>query len=144
MLNLSKFAWLKDYRELEYEIAYLELNLMRTKTELKRWVQGDLAKVKLTADSQGSKVEEVIEQIEWELAHKMNNLFDIKRLVKTFEGLEHRILIGKYIEHKTLEQVAEELGYSAQYIYNKHAQIRRMVSFAENYTVNSSHNITLS
>lgn len=144
MLNLSKFAWLKDYRELEYEIAYLELNLMRTKTELKRWIQGDLAKVKLSAESQGSKVEEVIEQIEWELAHKMNSLFDIKRLVTTFEGLEHRILIGKYIEYKTLEQVAEELGYSAQYIYNKHAQIRRMVSFAENYTVNSSHNITLS
>ncbi|CAM5212120.1 Phage protein OS=Lysinibacillus sphaericus OX=1421 GN=LS41612_21190 PE=4 SV=1 [Lysinibacillus sphaericus] len=65
---MSKFAWLKDYRELEYEIAYLDLNLERTKTELKRWVQGDLAKVKLTSESQGSKVEDIIEQIEWELA----------------------------------------------------------------------------
>lgn len=132
---MSKFAWLKDYRELEYEIAYLEQNLERTKRELKRWVEGDLAKVKLTSDSHGAKVEDIIERIEWELAHKMNDLYDIKKLVSAFDSLEHKILIGKYIDGRTLEQVAEDLGYSSQYIYNKHAQIKKMVSFAESYSM---------
>ena len=132
---MSKFQWLKDYQQLEYDIAYLEQNLERTKRELKRWVEGDLSKVKLTADSHGAKVEDIIIRIETELAHKRHDLDDIKRLVSTFEGLEHKILVGKYIDGKTLEDVAEELGYSAQYIYNKHAQIRRMVSFAESYSV---------
>lgn len=132
---MSKFQWLKDYQQLEYDIAYLEQNLERTKRELKRWVEGDLSKVKLTADSHGAKVEDIIVRIETELAHKQHDLDDIKRLVSTFEGLEHKILVGKYIDGKTLEDVAEELGYSAQYIYNKHAQIKRMVSFAESYSV---------
>ena len=132
---MSKFAWLKDYQQLEYEIAYLEQNLDRTKRELKRWVDGDLSKIKLTAESHGAKVEEIIIRIETELAHKRSDLNDIKKLVSTFEGLEHKILVGKYIDGRTLEEVAEELGYSSQYIYNKHAQIRRMVSFAESYSV---------
>ena len=132
---MSKFQWLKDYQQLEYDIAYLEQNLERTKRELKRWVEGDLSKVKLTADSHGAKVEDIIIRIETELAHKQHDLDDIKRLVSNFEGLENKILVGKYIDGKTLEDVAEELGYSAQYIYNKHAQIRKMVSFAESYSV---------
>ena len=132
---MSKFAWLKDYQQLEYDIAYLEQNLDRTKRELERWIDGDLSKVKLTAESHGAKVEEIIVRIEKELAYKRSDLNDIKKLVSTFEGLEHKILVGKYIDGRTLEEVAEELGYSAQYIYNKHAQIRRMVSFAESYSV---------
>ena len=132
---MSKFQWLKDYQQLEYDIAYLEQNLERTKRELHRWVSGDLRDVKLTADSHGAKVEDIIVRIETELAHKQHDLDDIKRLVSNFEGLENKILVGKYIDGKTLEDVAEELGYSAQYIYNKHAQIRRMVSFAESYSV---------
>lgn len=132
---MSKFAWLKDYQELECEIAYLEQNLERTKRELKRWIGEDLMNVRLTPESHGAKVEDSIERIEWVLAHRMNDLYDIKKLVSAFEGLEHKLLVKKYIEGKTLEEVAKELGYSAQYIYNKHAQIRRMVSFAESYSV---------
>lgn len=132
---MSKFAWLKDYQELECEIAYLEQNLERTKRELKRWIGEDLMNVRLTPESHGAKVEDIIERIEWVLAHRMNDLYDIKKLVSAFEGLEHKLLVKKYIEGKTLEEVAKELGYSAQYIYNKHAQIRRMVSFAESYSV---------
>ena len=31
------YEWLKDYRKLEEEIAYLEFNLDRTKRELSLW-----------------------------------------------------------------------------------------------------------
>ncbi|MGH0943825.1 hypothetical protein ACQVTS_21600, partial [Bacillus mycoides] len=116
------FDWLKDYQKLEDEIIYLENHLYRSKRELKRWVHGDLAKYKLTVDSEGAKVEEQIEVIEYELAHKMNDLYDLKKVIRTFEGLEHKIMYGKYVEGMTFDKIAEELNYSTQYIYNKHAE----------------------
>lgn len=126
------YEWLRDYQKLEEEITYLEFNLERTENELKRWTSGDLFGIKLTAESNGAKLEEYIERIEYELAHKMNDLMDMKKMINTFKGLEHKILYMKYIEGMTLERVAEELKYSVQYIYNKHAQIKRMIEYAQN------------
>lgn len=124
------FEWLKDYKVLEDEISYIEFNLDRSGRELKRWEGGDLWNVKLHPESIASNLEESIERIEYELAHKMNDLIDMKDMISTFGGLEHKILYLKYIEGMTLEKVAEELKYSAQYIYNKHAEIKRMIDYA--------------
>ncbi|AHZ54032.1 hypothetical protein P4H56_23885 [Bacillus cereus] len=124
------FNWLKVYQELEQEIAYLDYNLDKTKAELKRWVSGDLREVRLTAESEGAKVEERIEAIEYELAHKMNDMYKLKKLINTFKGLEHKIAYLKYVEGMTLEKIAEELNYSSQYIYNKHAAMREKVEYS--------------
>lgn len=48
------YEWLKNYQELEDKIVDIEFNLERSKKELKRWVQGDLTKVKLTSESRSS------------------------------------------------------------------------------------------
>ncbi|MEN3133095.1 MULTISPECIES: hypothetical protein [Bacillus cereus group] len=124
------FNWLKVYQELEQEVAYLDYNLDKTKAELKRWVSGDLRDVRLTAESEGAKVEERIEAIEYELAHKMNDMYKLKKLINTFKGLEHKIAYLKYVEGMTLEKIAEELNYSSQYIYNKHAAMREKVEYS--------------
>ena len=124
------FNWLKVYQELEQDIAYLDYNLDKTKAELKRWVSGDLREVRLTAESEGSRVEERIEAIEYELAHKMNDMYKLKKLINTFKGLEHKIAYLKYVEGMTLEKIAEELNYSSQYIYNKHAAMREKVEYS--------------
>ncbi|PEZ41335.1 hypothetical protein [Bacillus thuringiensis] len=124
------FNWLKVYQELEQEVAYLDYNLDKTKAELKRWVSGDLQDIRLTAESEGAKVEERIEAIEYELAHKMNDMYKLKKLINTFKGLEHKIAYLKYVEGMTLEKIAEELNYSSQYIYNKHAAMREKVEYS--------------
>ncbi|AQY40932.1 hypothetical protein CN360_25205 [Bacillus cereus] len=124
------FNWLKVFQELEQEIAYLDYNLDKTKAELKRWISGDLREVRLTAESEGAKVEERIEAIEYELAHKMNDMYKLKKLINTFKGLEHKIAYLKYVEGMTLEKIAEELNYSSQYIYNKHAAMREKVEYS--------------
>lgn len=129
MTNIS-YQWLKEYRRIEEDIFYLESNLERTKRELGRWTLGDLSKYKLEPESKGAKLEELIEELEYEIAHKMNDLYDIKKMIKKFKGIEQKIIYGKYIEDKTLEEVAEDLGYSAQYIYAKHAQIKRLIDFS--------------
>lgn len=129
-MNYHLFDWLKDYQNLEEDIEYLGYNLDKTKAELKRWVSGDLQDIRLTAESEGAKVEERIEAIEYELAHKMNDMYKLKKLINTFKGLEHKIAYLKYVEGMTLEKIAEELNYSSQYIYNKHAAMRDKVEYS--------------
>ncbi|MFJ7951284.1 hypothetical protein ACIQZG_07125 [Lysinibacillus sp. NPDC096418] len=124
------YEWLLDYRQMEDEIAYLEFNLEQSRKELKRWVSGDLAGVKLTAESDGAKLEERIERIENELKIKQNEKENFMELISKFKGLNHKILKLKYVEGMTLEEIAEELNYSASYIYKKHAEIAKMVRFA--------------
>ncbi|PGO76248.1 hypothetical protein CN980_13715 [Bacillus cereus] len=125
------FNWLKEYQRLEEEIAYLEYNLDKTKAELKRWVSGDLQDVRLTVGSEGAKVEERIEAIEYELAYKMNAMQDVLKLINRFKGLENKMLKMKYVDGITLEEIAENMNYSSSYIYKKHAEIIKRIKFAE-------------
>ncbi|PER45279.1 hypothetical protein [Bacillus thuringiensis] len=125
------FDWLKDYQKLEEEIAYLDYNLDKTKAELKRWISGDLREVRLTAESEGAKVEGRIEAIEYELAHKMNDMYKLKKLISKFRGLDNKILKMKYVDGMTLEQIAEEISYSSSHIKKKHAEIIRLIKFVE-------------
>ncbi|MEB4891189.1 DUF1492 domain-containing protein [Bacillus thuringiensis] len=125
------FDWLKDYQKLEEDIEYLDYNLDKTKAELIRWVSGDLREVRLTAESEGARVEERIEAIEYELAHKMNDMYKLKKLISKFRGLDNKILKMKYVDGMTLEEIAEDMNYSSSYIYKKHAEIIRRIKFAE-------------
>ncbi|WP_427108602.1 DUF1492 domain-containing protein [Lysinibacillus xylanilyticus] len=124
------YEWLRDYQQIEDEITYLEYNLERSHKELKRWVSGDLAGVKLTAESDGAKLEERIERIEKELQIKLTEQKNFMELISNFSGLNHKILKMKYVDGMTLEEIAEELNYSASYIYKKHAEIAKMIRFA--------------
>ncbi|MGE7932137.1 hypothetical protein [Viridibacillus arvi] len=123
--------WLKNYQTLEDEIAEMYFNIDRNKNELRRWLSGDLSKVKLTSESHGSQLEEIIEAAEYELAYKMNDLEDMKKLINTFRGLDNKILYMKHVEGKRLINIADELGKSPNYIYNRHAQIMKMMEYAE-------------
>ncbi|PGA51082.1 hypothetical protein COL86_27855 [Bacillus toyonensis] len=125
------FRWLKDYQKLEEEIAYLEYDLEQTEAELKRWISGDLCDVRLTPDSQGAKVEEIIEKKKGELYMKQEQRRNLVHLISKFKGLENQILKRKYIDGMTLEEVAENMNYSSSYIYKKHAEIIRRIKFAE-------------
>ncbi|UGO49469.1 sigma-70 family RNA polymerase sigma factor [Bacillus Phage vB_BanS_McSteamy] len=125
------FNWLRDYQKLEEDIAYLEYNLDKTKAELRRWVSGDLREVRLTAESEGAKVEKRIEAIEYELAHKMNDMYKLKKLISKFRGLENQILKLKYVDGMTLEEIAEIVNYSSSHIKKKHAELVRLIKFVE-------------
>ena len=127
------YEWLKEYQRLEDEIAFLEFNLEQTERELKRWVEGDLAKIKLQHDSDGAKVEENIERIKNELEFKKEQLNKLLKLVNSFKGLDNQILKMKYINGMTLEQIAEELNYSVSHIRKRHAELMRTIKFVEKY-----------
>lgn len=87
--------------------------------------------MRLTAESEGAKVEKRIEAMENELAHKMNEMHNLLVLINKFKGLENRVLKMKYVDGMTLEEIAEDMNYSSSYIYKKHAEIIRRIKFAE-------------
>lgn len=129
------YEWLKEYRNIEIQIIELENSITRSKRELGRWTGGDLMDVKLTAESDGAKLEERIFDLEYELAHKMNDLIDIKRMVGKFDLVDHKILYSRYIEGKTFDEIADELGYSKGTIYNKHAMLMKVVGYLDELSV---------
>jgi DNA-directed RNA polymerase specialized sigma subunit len=131
------YEWLKDYQKLEEEISYLEYRVERSKKELWRWVHGDLQGVPLQRESIAANLEEIIEKIEYELAHKMNDLLNLKKLISTFRGLDNNIIKLKYIDGMSLEEIAEELTYSFSHIKKKHAELVRTIRFVERYHLGS-------
>lgn len=122
-----KYDWLKNYQDLEQEIAILEFNIERNGRELKRWVGGDLSNISLTSESHGAKLEELIQAINNELDEKKKDLEGMKNLIGSFDGLEQQILFKCYVEKKSLKVVAKELNMVPNHIYNKHAEIKRTI-----------------
>lgn len=92
---------------------------------------GNLAKQQtfLTAIRKQDELNEVISTLNNRLEEKEKQKQEILDLVDKFQGLDQQILKLKYIEGMTLETVAIELGYSYQYIKNKHAELMRIISF---------------
>lgn len=125
--------WLKDYQQLEQDIDYLYYQLERNEHELKRWTSGDLLKVRLNENSIAAGLEETIEKIKEEIVYKEEQKEKLIQLVNTFKGLDNKIIKLKYIDGMTLEQIAEELSYSASHIRKRHAEIARTIKFVEMY-----------
>lgn len=125
------YEWLKDYQQLKQGIDYLEYKLDREETELKRWVEGDLAGVKLTDESIVAKLEVGIQQLKKDIDLKKQQLKKLIDLVDTFKGVEHKILRLKYVDGLTLEKIADELNYSYSHIKKKHAELVKLIKFID-------------
>lgn len=128
-----KFEWLQDYMEMQNHITYLKKNLVRTERELWRWTYGDLSKIKLEKGSRATRLEEIIESLKQEIEITENRILDIEQFIYSLDGLESQIVRMKYIENKSLKEIAEITGYEYGYIRVKHASIKRTIKFANSY-----------
>lgn len=118
---------------MQNHIAYLKKNLVRTERELWRWTYGDLSKIKLEKGSRATRLEEIIESLKQEIEITENRILDIEQFIYSLDGLESQIVRMKYIENKSLKEIAEITGYEYGYIRVKHASIKRTINFANSY-----------
>lgn len=132
-MDRIEFQWLKDYLELEEHITFLKWNINKTKLELIRWVEGDLSKVRITKESRGAKVEEVLAALEDELSFTIEQKDSLLTLVEDGQELNDRILFKKYVEEKVLETIAEELDCSSGLVRIRHSKITKKHSFIKEY-----------
>lgn len=128
-----RFQWLKDYQELDEQILYLKWNLNKSKLELDRWVNGDLANVRLEKNSRSSSLEENIQMIEREIELLEDQRKEMLTIIYSFKGVDNDIVRLKYIDGLTLDELAEEIGYSVSYIRQRHAEIRKTIDFLDEY-----------
>ncbi|WP_270290192.1 sigma-70 family RNA polymerase sigma factor [Enterococcus casseliflavus] len=133
------YEWVTTLIDIDKELYELQLALDLNEKELHRWQNysnndGDLAKhhTFLTALQKQARLKEVIESLgtrEEELRKQRQDIIDT---IEKFQGLDQRILKMKYVEGMTLESVAEETGYTYQYIRSRHADIMKMIRFSKN------------
>lgn len=128
-----RFQWLKDYQELDEQILYLKWNLNKSKLELSRWVYGDLSDVKLDKNSRSSRLEENITKIECEICTLQSEQTELLELIKSFKGIDNEIVKLKYIDDMTVEDIADEIGYSISYVRKRYTEINKTLDFVADY-----------
>ncbi|WP_137598204.1 hypothetical protein [Paucilactobacillus kaifaensis] len=123
----NSFQWLKTYLDNEEEIANIELDLRRTEIELSRYTDGDLRNIKLNKKSNASQLEEIIAEYKKLLEQDYKIKDEVMNLLDRFSGIENTILKEKYINGKTLMDIADmpDIGYSYQTIKRVHAELKR-------------------
>lgn len=127
MFNI-RYEWLLDYNELEEKIQHLKWKITKSELELERWLDPkDLGKIALERDSNSSDIEESIDIMKRSLEENEKLLESLKRIISKFDGLENQILKMKYLEGKTLKNIAIELDYSYSYIMSAHAGLMRSI-----------------
>ncbi|MCO5468898.1 hypothetical protein NG876_13095 [Enterococcus faecium] len=131
-----RFQWLKDYQELDEQILYLKWNLNKSKLELNRWVNGDLADVRIEKNSRSASLEENIQKIENEIDLLEEQRKEMLAIINSFKGIDNEIIRKKYVEGCSLEIIAEEIGYSVSYVRQRHADIRKTLDFLDEYEMN--------
>ncbi|MFW8578081.1 hypothetical protein ACOJBY_14845 [Enterococcus entomosocium] len=128
-----KFQWLKNYQDLEEQILFMKWNLNKSRLELDRWVNGDLANVRLEKNSRSSSLEENIRIIENELELLEKEKIELMEFIDSFSGADNQIVKLKYIEDMDVYDIADETGYSVSYIRKRHTEIRKTLSFVDEY-----------
>lgn len=133
------YEWVTTLMAIDQELYELQLALDLNEAELHRWQNysnndGDLAKHQtfLTALQKQARLKEVIESLATREEELKKQRQDILDTIEKFQGLDQRILKMKYVEGMTLESVAEETGYTYQYIRSRHADIMKMIRFSKN------------
>lgn len=128
-----RFQWLKNYQDLEEQILFMKWNLNKSRLELDRWVNGDLANVRLEKNSRSSSLEENIRIIENELELLEKEKIELMELIDSFSGADNQIVKLKYIDDMDVYDMADTTGYSVSYIRKRHTEIRKTLSFVDEY-----------
>ncbi|MGF2057302.1 sigma-70 family RNA polymerase sigma factor [Enterococcus innesii] len=132
------YEWVNTLIAIDIELEELEISITLSSNELERWENysfkdGDLAKQQtfLTALQKQTRLKEVISSLVSRQEQLEQQRKEIVDTIEKFRGLEQRILKMKYVEGMKLEAIAEETGYSYQYIKNKHAELMRIIRFSK-------------
>lgn len=138
---MMNFQWLQDYQELENSLIYLKWNLNKSKLELIRWTEGDLQEIKLNKEFRAASLEEKIRFVESEILQIEKQMEEAEEIISSFESVDAQIIKMKYIDGITLEDIAEEIGYSYSYLRKKHTEIRKTLKFLDSYLVKKKERI---
>lgn len=124
------------YRTNELEIESLKLRKDICNDEIKNWgavdVKGGYLGKKHDFLSRIKQTDNVIDEVNLineRLSTLKGRQKQIIEVIDKFDGLEHKILKMRFINGYKIAQIADELGYSEQYIKNKHSELMKRIEF---------------
>ena len=130
----SRFECLQEYLELDDEIRYLEWKIRKSNAEVDRWSEGDLSRLHVSgSDSRAAHVGEEVPELQTKLTECKAEQYDLLKLIDSFSGYENQILKMKYVQGKSLEEIAAELGYSYETVRAKHAELHRRLDWIDEW-----------
>ncbi|MFC0233937.1 hypothetical protein ACFFIF_08045 [Vagococcus entomophilus] len=124
-----EYRWVKDYKDLKKQINYLNWNLNRSTLELKRGEVGEIRSVNFENKNRLEELQQDIAKITSEIKRLKRDKQEMVRLIDTFEGVDNKIIKLKYIDGMTLEDVAQEIGYSISYVRKRNTEINKIIKF---------------
>lgn len=124
------------YRTNELEIESLKLRKDICNDEIENWGAVDVKSGRLGKKhdflSRIKQTDNVIDEVNL-INERLSTLKDrqkqIIEVIDKFDGLEHKILKMRFIDGYKIAKIAEELGYSEQYIKNKHSELMKRIEF---------------
>lgn len=115
------------YNDLILDIEILKEQIELTYNEREQWWFGGKLSSTVPLDNMASRVDrltEKLEKLEEQLKFKEAAEFRLKEQLARYEGLEYKVLYRRYVEGKSLKDIAEELNYSYDYIREIAVRIR--------------------
>lgn len=116
------------YMDLVGEIEVLEIQIESALQERENWHfmnENRLGRT-LPLDEVTLRMDKLSERIEWlseRLESKKNLRIRIEERLNKFEGIEFKVAYLRVVENKNLEEIAEELGYSIDWIKRVSAKV---------------------
>ena len=115
------------YDDLILEIEILKEQIRSAEAERDQWwVDGKLFDT-VSLDNAAGRVDRLNEKIEYmqeQLDIKMARVERLKERLMQFKGLEYKIYYMRYVECKTLKEIAEELNYNYGYVRRLACQMK--------------------
>lgn len=133
MKNGRRFEWLREYQNLQNQKRFVQYKIRKRKLNLARWEDGDLKNVKINERSKAAHLEEVIDELQEQVELIDQVIDDLNEFIATLDDLDSQIVKLKYIDSMKLSEIAETLGYSDEYIRQRHAAISRFIIAIDKY-----------
>lgn len=116
------------YADLVAEIDLLEYQIETCLNERKDWNVGGRLFHTVRLDLSLERTDKLSERIEW-LAERLDDKKKVRKHIEhklsELESLEYKVAYMRIVERRTLEQIAEELDYSVDWIKKVSARVTR-------------------
>jgi len=123
------------YNDLCREIDILETQLKVMETEREDWWIGGRLFHSVPMDRAAEKFDHITSKMElYEklIASKRRTRIVLEAKLKQFEGLEYQVAYKRFVEKRTLCEIADELGYSEAWIKEVSSKVKRKLEEMDN------------
>lgn len=121
----------KSYHDMNLEIEILEDELKNTEREIEQWWVGGRLFPTVRIDQAAERVQKLKDKqivLSEELKHKLISKDKFEERLNNMEGIAYKVFYGRYVEGKLLTEIADDLGYSYQYIkkVSQHLKLKEL------------------